>query len=375
MKMKLLFVIDCLGSGGAQRQMVNLAIGLNQRGHEIVIFTYYPDINHFNKILEYSGIQVISKKKFHRYDISIIPYLRNHIINGSYDGVLSFLDTPNFYTEIATVGLKNIILVVSERFMYPLQGMPIDLLIFQQFHRLADYITVNSHHQRERMIKKYAWMKGKITTIYNGLDLKHFDYHPSQNDKDSMEIAFLAIGSVALKKNVFNLIEALFIYRKLYGSVPKVRWVGVINVSGEGKTTFDKANRLLEQYKLSDDWEWLGERSNISELLYEHDALIHPSFYEGLPNVVCEALGCGRPVLVSNVCDHPKLVCDGQNGLLFDPKSPDDIAKAMRKFCMLSVEERLKMGYHSRKYAENNLSLEKYVDKYEQLFITLKHNC
>lgn len=372
--MKLLFVIDCLGSGGAQRQMVNLAIGLSQRGHEIVIFTYYPNINHFNITLHNSGIQIISKKKNYRFDISIIIYLRNHIINGSYDGVLSFLDTPNFYSEIATIRLKNIILVVSERFMYPLNRMPINLLIFQQLHRLADYITVNSHHQRERMINKYAWMKDKIATIYNGLDLKHFDYHPFQYENNNKEIVFLAIGSVALKKNVLNLIEALFIYRELYGSVPKIRWVGVISVSGEGKTTFDYANRLLEQYKLSDAWEWLGERSNIPQLLYEHDALIHPSFYEGLPNVVCEALGCGRPVLVSNVCDHPKLVCDSKNGFLFDPKSPDDIAKAIRKFSMLSVDERLKMGYYSRKYAENNLSLDKYIEQYEQLFISLKHS-
>jgi len=51
--------------------------------------------------------------------------------------------------------------------------------------------------------------------------------------------------------------------------------------------------------------------------MVEHDAFVHPSFYEGMPNVVCEALAAGLPVLVSDVCDHPLLVEKGVQGFLF----------------------------------------------------------
>ena len=56
--MHLLFVIDCLGSGGAQRQMVNLALGLIQRSHSVEFFVYYPHKDHFEGLLKAAGIQI-----------------------------------------------------------------------------------------------------------------------------------------------------------------------------------------------------------------------------------------------------------------------------------------------------------------------------
>jgi len=106
-------------------------------------------------------------------------------------------------------------------------------------------------------------------------------------------------------------------------------------------------------------------------LLRRHDALIHPSFYEGLPNVVCEALATGIPVLASAVCDHPLLVAEGERGFLFDPESPQSIAAAITRFTALSVADRRRFSRNAREYAEANLGVEKMVGAYESLFMQL----
>lgn len=367
--MKLLFFIDNLGSGGAQRQMVNLARGLKVRGHNVEIFIYYPH-NHYLPLLDEVGIPVHGHLKSSRFSFSPLFALRRLISQNHFDLVLSFLDTPNFYAEIARIGLGKSKLVVSERFMYQPGPLPIQLRLLQECHRLADSITVNSHHQRQRMVQQFPWMTQKIQTIYNGFDLDTF-FPKDSVVRDDDTVNLLAISSVSFKKNSLNLAHAMDICRVNYQLNVHVDWVGTQQVSGEGGRATQQTSEYLLETGLASKWNWLGESTNIPELLSNHDALIHPSYFEGLPNVVCEALACGRPVLASNVCDHPKLVQEGTTGYLFDPNSAADIARSIYTFSQLELSARKLMGSSARSFAEKHLSLKRFVDEYESLFISL----
>jgi glycosyltransferase involved in cell wall biosynthesis len=94
------------------------------------------------------------------------------------------------------------------------------------------------------------------------------------------------------------------------------------------------------------------------------DAVLLPSFYEGLPNAVCEGMALGKPILMSAVCDAGNLVQDGVNGFLFDPLSPRAIADAIARFAKLSCEERTDMGKASRAKAEMLLDVSIVADRY-----------
>jgi glycosyltransferase involved in cell wall biosynthesis len=104
------------------------------------------------------------------------------------------------------------------------------------------------------------------------------------------------------------------------------------------------------------------------DLYNAHDALIHPSMLEGLPNVICEAMACARPVLAGNVCDHAILVEDGTRGFLFDPYKPEDIAAKIHQFKLLTPSQRAGLGQHGLEYARRELSMDAYVEAYLQLF-------
>ena len=77
--MKILCVIDSLGSGGAQKQIVNLSIGLNRLGHTVEMFVYYPKINFFRDLIENERIKIHEFVKEKGLSISLILFLRSLI--------------------------------------------------------------------------------------------------------------------------------------------------------------------------------------------------------------------------------------------------------------------------------------------------------
>jgi glycosyltransferase involved in cell wall biosynthesis len=291
------------------------------------------------------------------------------IKKSDYDCIISFLKIPNFYAELIKLltAFKKPRLVVSERYCDSFTGIYFQTKTLRQFHRFADYITVNSHHQRVALEKRYTWIRNKICTIYNGVDLKTF--HPSSEKKACEEqLKLLAVASITSCKNGLRLIKALEILRDDYHIFPLVRWIGEHQMHiPERRKTSIKMKEELKRLHLENQWEWHDHRFDIPQLMRSHDALIHPAYFEGLPNSVCEALASGLPVLISNTLDHPLLVQDGVSGLLFDPYSPVAIANAIQCFAKLDDTERCKMSQSARLYAEKELSLDKCVEKYEHL--------
>jgi len=91
-----------------------------------------------------------------------------------------------------------------------------------------------------------------------------------------------------------NLIAALRCFNSRHGYVPEVSWAGKRDTSRSGRHYAAQVDDLLASApEISGRWHWLGEQSDMRSLLQRHDALIHPSLYEGLPNAVCEALAAG----------------------------------------------------------------------------------
>jgi glycosyltransferase involved in cell wall biosynthesis len=368
--MKLLFVIDNLGTGGAQRQLINLALGLRSRGYSIDVFCYTPG-DLLAQPLHDMHISIYKYIKRNRFSLGVIVFLNGLIRKGQYDLVLSFLTTPNFYSILAGKLLqkRNIPVLISERSSdYPGWVSKTEQIV-RQLYRLVDHIIVNSNHQRLNLVSKFPTIANRCSTIYNGYDLDLFT--PAQNEPNNHPIRVLVIASVSPYKNGLCLIESLRILRDRYGMTPQVDWIGQRVMAGDRLVCLKEMERRICLYNLQTQWRWLDQRSDIVEQLHQHDVLIHPSFVEGLPNVVCEALACGRPVIVSNVLDHPTLVQDGQSGYLFEWQDPSDLARKICLFNTLSSEERAKLGMNGRKYAETHLSMKRYVDNFEDLFTRL----
>ena len=89
---------------------------------------------------------------------------------------------------------------------------------------------------------------------------------------------------------------------------------------------------------------------------------------EGCPNVVCEAMACGLPILMgSEVSDAEVFVPGERNGLLFDHSDPGSIADAIARFGKLAAERWQLMSRTSRELAEELFPPRKFVDSYSAL--------
>jgi galacturonosyltransferase len=93
------------------------------------------------------------------------------------------------------------------------------------------------------------------------------------------------------------------------------------------------------------------------------DVLVHPSYHEGLSNVILEALACGRPVLASDI-PGCRECCGNDSGILFPVKSADALCAAAEKFISLSHAERAGMGERGRKFVEKHFSRRKVTAAY-----------
>jgi GalNAc-alpha-(1->4)-GalNAc-alpha-(1->3)-diNAcBac-PP-undecaprenol alpha-1,4-N-acetyl-D-galactosaminyltransferase len=370
MPIKALFVIDNLSTGGAQRQMINLGLGLTQRGYQVEQFCYAPGDLLAQPLYE-AGIPIHWHIKHSRFSPEVILALRDLINQGNYNLVLSFLPTPNFYAILAgrLLRLHRVPVVVSERRGDVSQDAGLIKWFSRQFYRMATHVVTNSHHQRIDLANKYPWLRNRLSTIYNGYDLKCFIPATPQPVNHTLQI--LTIARVSPYKNGMCLVEALNLLHQRDGIFPKVDWIGQLIIKGNHLEYLNKMKQAIEKYGLEKQWQWLNQRTDIVNQLQQHDVLVHPSYGEGLPNVVCEALACAQPVIVSNLLDHSRIVQHGKSGYLFDYRDPSDLAEKIKMFIRLTPAERKKMGQCGRDYAEANLSIDRLTDDYERLFLDL----
>lgn len=362
--MKVLCVIDHFGSGGAQRQMVNLASGLKANNHHVEMFVYHPVQDFFRSAIERDGIHVHEASKARGFSFRVLWRLMWVLRRGRYDAVISFLDAPNIYVELASIAAPQTKVIVSERSSGLAEKTRFMAFMRRVLHSLADAVVANSN-SHAAWLARYSWLRRKVKTIYNGYSL---GAEVATKDVQAPPLSLLAIGRVGPEKNGIRLIEALEIFRSRRGYVPQVSWVGKEDTRPAGKVYCKNIHAMLNQHPVvKANWNWLGERQDIHALLTKHRALIHPSLFEGLPNVVCEAFIAARPALVSNVCDHPVLVEDGRRGFLFDPLDPESIADAIERLAALSDEQWREFSANARRYAEEKLTLSRMVKAYEAI--------
>jgi glycosyltransferase involved in cell wall biosynthesis len=371
--MKVLLIIDHFGPGGAQRQMVELACGMKRRGHEVEMFVYFPEHNFFRPLLEEHRIIVHQYAKGRGFSFGALARLISLLRIGRFDIAASYLSSANIYAELAVLFAGGSKLVVSERTSHHDDKSPIRDHLRRAMHGLSDKVVANSRTHCDWLKRKW-WLKKKAACIYNGINLQRF--RPEQGAAESVgDLRLIGIGRIGPEKNILNLIAALSVLQAESCELPQVSWAGLRDESELGRRYCRQIDETLEALpEMRRRWHWLGVQGDVPGLLRHHHALIHPSLYEGLPNVVCEALATGVPVLASDVCDHSLLVADGERGFLFDPRSPQSIAAAITKFRTLSVDDRCRFSRNAREYAEENLGVEKMISAYEFLFEQLMLN-
>lgn len=358
--MRILCVIDSLRQGGAERQLVELALGFKEMGHD-VSFLIYHHTPFFNHILDSSGILInfIHEPNHLKRFVKIRRFIRQ----GNYNSVLSFLESPNFICELAGLPHRKWTLVVGERSANPNIFKSPKLMIFRWFHFFADYIVANSFSNMQIVNSINPFLsQSKCKVIYNTIDFEKWipgiNYKPRRNDK----LRLIVSSAHRYLKNLDGLLEALRMLTATELDCLSIEWYGVSEDSSESD-----AIQKIKEYGLENVISLLPATSQIIKITQEADVVGLFSFYEGFPNAICEGMACSKPVICSSVSDIPFFFTNNNKNLLFDPKNHNSICKTIRYILHLSNEELLRNGEQNYRFAKLNFDKSNIINQYLNL--------
>ena len=353
---RILCLIENIGPSGAERQITNLAVLLRKQGHAVEV-AYYVKKEFFLPFLLDNDVKACylpeaadSRKRFF--------VLKKHIRAFNPDTVISYSVAPSMITCVMKLLGARFNLIVSERNTTQRVDKREKTKFF--LYRWASHIVPNSLSQGDFITGNYPKLAPKVRVITNFVDIDKFV--PSDVKPEHEGVDMICVGRLAPQKNIPRFIEALDILKRK-GLHFRVDWYGQ-----DFKNDYsEKCYALVKEKGLEDVICFHPQTTEVIQKYQKSDVLCLPSLYEGFPNVLCEAMCCGLPVVCSRVSDVPQIMENGVNGFIFDPVNVAEMAEIMEKMITLSSEERAIMGVHSREMAVDKFSSDAFIRKYLEL--------
>lgn len=359
--MKILLVIDSLGSGGAQRLFAHLACELRRLDHEVDVFVY-DQSDFYDADFIAAGVRIIraSKEKAGFSFGVLFALIKTYRMK--YDQIFSAMHAPSFYAALAKIFVRKSTLSVCEYSSSHSKTSRIRKLLFYISTLLADQVICNSNAEAQ-LIKNLPGRTKKLSAIWNGYNVDDFQFLPR---RENSRLTLLVVGRIAYPKNGARLFQGLQKFEQRHGWCPRLLWAGRRDFDANSVQMYEEMIEIMDSSPaLQNEIQFLGEVSDIESLYHKVDGLIHMSRYEGLPNVICEAMLYGSPVLASAVCDHPIVLgLNGERGLLADPDSADSIADCIETFYKMSLSEREAIALNAREFAVENFNIIQMAHEY-----------
>ncbi len=146
----------------------------------------------------------------------------------------------------------------------------------------------------------------------------------------------------------------------LFEAVTKVHGVSLSLVGDGPDLDKYKSKYYFKHYRAVD-------HKTLARLLNEHDAFVFPSFWEGFPNAVLEAMSCGLPVIATSVGGIPEMITHDYTGLLVTVKDAKSIAASLSR--LKNPEFREFLGENARAFVKDNFEKKDIMDDlYNWLF-------
>ena len=354
---QIVCLIESLGSGGAERQLTGLAVMLKQQGYDVEVW-YYVKNEFYLPYLQDNGVDgrylAGARKPQKRLFV-----LRKNIKLYNPNVIISYSASSSMISCLLKLLGAKYNLIVSERNTTQQIDRREKFKFFM--YRWADVIVPNSHSQQTFIEQYFHKLSDKVNVITNFVDTDKFS--PSNTDfSNHDEMRMVCVGRLMPQKNIPTFIDAI---SKVVSDGYKIHvdWYGQVFE----KEYYEECLWKIKKYDLESTFTFCPPCPTIQEKYREADVFCLPSIYEGFPNVLCEAMSCGLPVLCSCVCDNPIIAQDGKNGFLFDPKNVDSIAGAIIRFIKLDENMKKRMGQKSREIAVSLFSSDVFVKKYLEI--------
>jgi len=340
--------------GGTETMVRNLAVTLNKNGIQTDVMTFNVDQNRNpkwqGKIEKIDGITV--------YRIPALNVIRSYRVTamvnfmpGRFINILRGYDIIHFHEFELSFPFFSYL--VRKPKMLHLHGINYNFIKrhhisrFLLKHLVHMYISISRQMTKELM--DLGVSKNKIVYLPNGVDTNFFK--PGEYKEENL---LLYVGRISEFKGLHILVKAL---QHLKESVRLV----IIGPSGWNIAYCQNLLSLIgkENQKGKHEIIYLGamEQSEIVEWYQKASLLILPSFTEGFPVTILEALSCETPVIATPVGGIPEIIKNYETGILVPPGDPIRLAEAIN-YLLENEDVRLKLAHEGRKLVKEQYSLE-----------------
>jgi len=214
---------------------------------------------------------------------------------------------------------------------------------------------VNSQSVKTFLVLVRGLPSERIAVVENGVSPSPELVRESRSQQDKLRI--LCVGRLVAQKGIRILLEALS-----KDGIRSRTWH--LNVVGTGQEK-ERLRKLAASLDLSRKVSWLGEMENWTQVAVDSDLFVLPSLFEGLPNVILEAMERGLPVLSTDVGGACDLVQPGQTGWLVSPHEVGELTQALLDAFCSDLRE---MGRKGRARALHLFDLKRTAARTLQLY-------
>lgn len=343
---KIVFHLNCLELGGAERVVTNLSAQFAQDGYEVIIATEWQGEQEYSVYEKVRRIHVgLSQKdesnsRISKY-IKRIKYLRKMLQEEKPDIVVAFAKKANYRALMAAKG-TNIPVIIAVR-IDPIGNYEerFDKILINHLFKRAEGAVFQTPQQRDFFEKS---IKERNRVILNPIHDKYIGREPiKERTKEIMHV-----GRLVDFKNQQLLIRAFSEVHKKYPEY-------ILKLFGGD--SFDGTKELLEktigECGMEKEVLIMGASEDIPNDIEKGTFFIATSDYEGLPNAVMEAMALGLPTISTDCpCGGPSsIIQSGENGLLIPIKNQRAAEDAM-VYMIENKDKAEKMGKNAKKLGE-----------------------
>ena len=344
-----------------------LLVGLMKEGFEVVVSL--PDDMRVGE-LENEGVRVIHTDINRRgvnpiQDLALYRAYRKLLRKEKPDVVITYTIKPNIYGGFASrvSRIPYVSTITGLGSTFERGGVLLKLIVTMYRVSLKSCGCLFFQNAENRKIFDSHGIRGRKTVVVNGSGVnlsKHtFEPYPGHGDDVTR---FLYIGRLMKEKGTEELLYAAKKAHEKYGDSVSFAAVGYSEEEFETRAEAAQKQGYLKM---------IPYQLDIHPYIREADAVIHPSYHEGMSNVLMEAAATGRPVITTDIPGCREIVERDVSGFLCKPRSGEALYDAVERFMALSADKRAAMGKAARRHVEQKFDrrsiIQSYIDEIKRL--------
>ncbi len=370
---RLLFVIDNLRPGGAQKALIATVRALRQTQATAAVWRL-GGTSEIEAEFDALGVPVFGGGKGLGAVLCGPPALLRYLKRGRIDLVQTLL----FHSDVAGRAISRLArtregqrrrpAIVSSVRASNVRNRRWQFALARLTAPLADAFTAVSERSLDFAARHEGVDKARATVIPNGIDLAHWRDLPERAearrrlglDPDAFVVG--TVGRLHEQKGHRYLLAAA---KRVLAERPDTVFV----IAGYGPLR-DHLERMAKELGVAQQVQFLGFRRDVPTILAATDVFALPSLWEGMSNAILEAMAAARPVIATEVDGNVEQVVDGETGLLVPAADVEALAEALLRLAADPAAARA-MGAAGRRRVETTFTIDRMTDAYLDIYARL----